>query len=82
MIKSTFRFSIPGSTTVVLIHLVETYIPGQVAKTDAFRLSVPVEQRASIQDDRDYSDWADVMKALANSFCDGDLVLAAMLIDA
>ena len=24
----------------------------------------------------------DVMKALANSFCDGDLVLAAMLIDA
>lgn len=82
MIKSNYKFSIPGSDAVVLIHLVEKYMPGQVIKTSVFRLSLPPERSSSLRDDRDYADWADVMRALANAFCDGDLVLAATLIDA
>lgn len=82
MIKSTYRFSIPGSDNVVLIHLVETYLPGEVIKKDLFRLSAPSERCSGLVEGRIYTDWADVMRTLAAAFCDGDLVQTAMLIDA
>ena len=81
MIKTAYTFSIPGSDAVVLIHVVETYVPGRVIKTNVYRLSMPPERSSSLQNESDYVDWADVMRTLANAFCDGDLVLAAMLID-
>lgn len=57
-------------------------MPGQVVKTDLFRLSIPTDLLSSLEEDHICTDWADVMRTLAAAFCDGDLVLTAMLIDA
>lgn len=76
IVNERYGFTPPGGSAEIRIQGAQKYSPGQTRKNDIWLVSCPDEYAGKLRKlgmGESYGSYAEVIKVLADAFCNGDL---------